>query len=139
MIILDTNVLSELIKPVADEKVLLWLDRQQAGLVASTSISLLEMRSGATILPDGRRKSHLLSLIDGLFAELFDDQLLSFDAKAAVAFSEIVARRRELGRPVGTMDCMIAAIAHTSGASVATRDVDDFADCGVPLINPWDA
>lgn len=139
MIILDTNVLSELIKPAASEAVVAWLDQQQPGQVVTTAISLLEMRSGATILPDGKRRRELLALIDALFDELFGEDLLPFDAPAAVAFSELVVHRRRLGRPIGTMDAMIASIAQVRGATVATRDLADFTDCGFPLINPWGA
>jgi predicted nucleic acid-binding protein len=137
VIVLDTNVLSELIKPTPNDVVTAWLDRQPRSELASTAISLLEMRTGATILPDGRRRAQLLVLIDQLFAQMFGSDLLPFDGQAALAFSEIVAERRRAGRPIGTMDAMIAAVARTRKAAVATRDVAGFDGCGVPLIDPW--
>lgn len=139
MIILDTNILSELIRPTPSSVVIAWLDAQPQIELASTSVSLLEMRTGATILPDGRRRDELVALIDSLFDQMFGDDLLRFDRAAAVAFSEIVVQRRRAGRPIGTMDAMIVAIARSRDAVVATRDVDDFSGCEVPLINPWDA
>lgn len=139
MIILDTNVISELIKPAPDKVVIQWLNSQPQSKLASTAMSLLEMRTAATVLPSGRRRDELLELIDHLFERLFGDSLLAFDIHAAIAFSEIVAQRRRAGRPIGTMDAMIAAIARAKGATVATRDINDFSGCDVPLINPWDA
>lgn len=138
MIILDTNVLSELVRPEPSKSVVTWLNSQPQSQLASTAMSLLEMRTGATVLPHGRRRDELLALVDGLFDQLFDE-LLVFDSAAAVAFSEIVAQRRRSGRPIGTIDAMIASVARVRGATVATRDTNDFSDCGVPLINPWNA
>lgn len=139
MIILDTNVLSELIKPAPSKVVAGWLNAQPQSQLAATAMSLLEMRTGATVLAEGRRRVELLGLIDRLFDQMFGDSLLVFDAKAAIAFSEIVAQRRSAGRPIGTMDAMIAAVARTKEATVATRDIDGFSGIAVPLINPWDA
>lgn len=136
MIILDTNVLSELTKPVSDSKVLAWLDSRDRGELATTAITKAEMLSGAMALEDGSRKRRIIELIAAALAP-FQESILAFDADAAALFAELTTRRRRLGRPVGVMDAQIAAIALSNSAGIATRDIDGFSGLGIDLINPW--
>lgn len=138
MIILDTNVLSEFIKPRSEPHVLAWLDAQLPADLAVTAITEAEMRAGAAVLEDGKRKQHLGELIDAALAP-FRSTILPFDSESARTFSAIVAARRQAGRRIRTMDAQIAAIAAVYGASLATRDVADFSGIGLDLIDPWAA
>ncbi len=137
MIILDTNVLSELIRSTPAPAVLHWFATQPAGVFHVTSISVAEMLFGVERLPDGRRKTALAEQIGAMFAEDFRGRILSFDASAAPSYAAMVSRRERMGRPLAVQDGMIAAIAQVHGAEIATRD-GDFAACGVSLINPWE-
>ena len=137
MTIVDTNVISELMRPEPDLRVAAWTQLQPYGELFTTSITEGELRYGIAILPAGRRRRHLTSIADEFFHATFTGRVLAFDRAAAAAFSEIGAQRREAGNPIGSLDCQIAAIARTHGATVATRDTDDFQDCGVSVINPW--
>lgn len=139
MIVLDTNVLSELIRPVASDRVVAWLDAQIPDEVVTTAISKAEMLVGIAILDEGKRRDQLSALVSQLFAGRFDETLLTFDAMAAKHFADIVAQRRKAGQPIGTMDAQIASIARARGASIATRDIDDFSAIDLSLINPWEA
>lgn len=136
MIILDTNVLSELIRPISDGNVLTWLDSRDRNALAITAITKAEMLSGAAALEDGARKRHLIELIRVALAP-FKDATLPFDGNAAERFADVVTARQRIGRPIGTMDAQIAAIALAKGATVATRDTSGFADLGIDLIDPW--
>lgn len=138
MIILDTNVLSEALRPVPDAQVLGWLSAQWRSALFTTTITRAEILLGIQILPAGQRKDGLWQAAQGILNQDFAGQVLSFDADAADAFAGICASRRTAGRPISQFDAMIAAIARSRGASLATRNVKDFADCGVALINPWE-
>ena len=137
MIILDTNVVSELMRPSPSVSVLNWVSRQAASNLYLTTVSEAELRYGVEILPAGRRRERLLTEIDGMLREDFAGRILPFDSHAARAYAVIGASRRAAGHPIGHADCQIAAIARAVGASVATRDLSDFEDCGVDLIDPW--
>lgn len=137
MIILDTNVLSELIKPSVNQRVVAWLNSQAIADLAITAITKAEMLSGVTVLEAGRRKLHLLSLIEAVLAP-FEVSMLAFDSRSAEHFADIIAIRKRIGRPIGQMDAQIASIALQRGAAVATRDIFDFEKIGLELINPWD-
>ena len=137
MIVLDTNVVSELMLPSPSVRVLEWVVQQSAPSLFLTTVSEAELRYGAEILPTGRRKDRLLVAIDGMLREDFAERILPFDSNAARTYAVIGASRRAAGHPINHADCQIAAIARSIGASVATRDVSDFKDCGVKLINPW--
>lgn len=139
MIVLDTNVLSELIRPIASDRVVAWLDAQAPDAVVTTAISKAEMLVGITILDDGKRRDQLSALVLRLFAGRFDETLLNFDAAAATHFADIVAQRRKAGLPIGTMDAQIASIARAQAATIATRDVSDFSAIGLSIVNPWEA
>ncbi len=137
MIVLDTNVISEVFNPVPSPIVLAWLQQQSEGVVFTTAITRGEMLFGAHILPHGRRKDVLLSGLLRIFQERFPNRVLPYDNDAADAHAEIAARRRAQGRPSSRADLMIAGIVRAHGATLATRNVRDFDDCGIPLVDPW--
>lgn len=139
MIILDTNVLSEVLRPAPDAQVLRWLGAQWRSALFTTTLTRAEILSGIQILPAGQRKEGLWHAAQAILDQDFAGQVLSFDADAADAFAEIVAGRRAAGRPISQLDAMIAGVARSRGASLATRNVKDFTDCGIALINPWGA
>lgn len=136
MIVLDTNVLSEEMKPAPEPAVHNWLLRQNPLDLFTTAVTEAEILYGVTILPDGKRKRDLDSAAQRVLA-LFAGRILPFDTAAAREFAQMVTDRRRTGRPIEDFDAQIAAIARSRGMSVATRDVDDFSDTGVPLIDPW--
>ena len=135
-IILDTNVISEEMKPTPDPVMHRWLQRQPLATIYTTAVSLAELMQGIAVLPDGRRKQDLQVAARRVLG-LLPQRILPFDETAAVEFAEIVAERRRLGVPMGTMDAQIAGIARSRGMAVATRDAGDFANSGVTIINPW--
>lgn len=139
MIVLDTNVVSELMKPHPSERVESWVAAQARDRLFATTITQAEILYGGMLLPAGRRRAELMAKTKILFEERLSGQLLVFDSDAARHFAEIAAERRRTGRPIGAMDAQIAGIARSRGAMIATRDVQDFADCGIELINPWSA
>ena len=139
MIVLDTNVVSELLLVQPNPLVLQWIEKQSPPSIHTTVVTEAELRLGAAILPAGKRKIHLAKLIEDTLREDFPERILSFDSAAAALYADICARRRSLGRPVSPFDAQIAAICSVHGATVATRNVADFADIGLKLINPWSA
>lgn len=139
MIVLDTNVLSELMRPTPSEAVLRWFAGHSAATLFTTTITQAEILYGLALLPEGRRRSDLLMAAEQMFAEDFAGRVLPFDSMAAKAFAPIAAGRRQQGRPTGAFDAQIAAVAAARGAALATRNVADFLDCGLPIINPWES
>jgi predicted nucleic acid-binding protein len=138
MIVLDTNVLSELMRPEPSAAVIRWMSDQPLATLHVTSLSYAEILFGIDLLPEGKRRRHLAEQAATMFAEDFGGRVLSFDLAAAPAYATIAGQRRRAGQALGAVDGMIAAIAHTHGAAIATRD-SDLAGCGVPLVNPWQA
>lgn len=136
-ILLDTNVISELMRATPAQRVLDWFAGRDSAALHLSAISEAELRTGARILPAGRRRDLLLAQIDAMVEEDFAGRLLSFDSAAAKAYAEIAAERRAAGRPITEADCQIAAIARALGAAVATRNVRDFEGCGIDVIDPW--
>jgi predicted nucleic acid-binding protein len=136
MIILDTNVLSELMRPKPDETVSRWVSQQSISSLFITTITQAEILYGLALLPSGRRRSILEKTVEQMFAEDFNQRVLSFDTSAARAYAKIATKRRAAGRPIDQSDAQIAAIVLTYGATVATRNVSDFEDCGVAILNP---
>ena len=137
MVLIDTNVISELMRPDPSPVVLAWFGRQDAMALHLSAVSEAEVRRGAAILPDGKRRDRLIAEIDGMILEDFAGRVLPFESAAAVAFAAIFADRRSAGRPISFPDCQIAAIARSHGAAIATRNVADFEGCGVEVIDPW--
>lgn len=138
MIILDTNVVSEPMKPEGDRRVRDWLDDQLAETLYLTSISLSELLLGVEVLPDEKRKEGLASALTELLTELFGPRILPFDQQAATAYAARVSRARASGRAISMADGQIAAIAAVHGFTVATRDTAPFTAAGVPVVNPWE-
>ncbi|MGF6257010.1 type II toxin-antitoxin system VapC family toxin [Ensifer sp. LBL] len=137
MIILDTNVVSEAMKPAPDLAVRTWLNDQVAETLYLSSVTLAELLFGIAALPEGRRKKALAETLDGLL-ELFGDRVLPFDAACARHYADLAARARAAGKGLPTPDGYIAAIAASKGFAIATRDTSPFEAAGVPVVNPWD-
>jgi predicted nucleic acid-binding protein len=137
MNILDTNVVSELMRPEPSETVERWVSIQPAESLYITSITQAEILHGILLLPKGKRRLLLEQAADGMFAEDFGERILPFGAESARLYAQIAAGRRRAGRPISHFDAQIAAIARLHGATLSTRNVDDFTDCGVTLVNPW--
>ena len=138
-LLLDTNVVSELMRISPSIAVLKWATDQSEDQVYFSSIGEAELRYGAAILPIGRRKVTLMADIERMLANAFPNRILPFDSDAARAYSNLVAERRKVGRSVSQMDCQIAAIAHARNLIVATRNVSDFEGLDVEVVNPWTA
>lgn len=138
MILLDTNVLSEFMRPAPDARVVSWLDGQAAEDIWVSAITRAEIELGVNLLTDGQRKAGLLSAARIMFTEDFAGRCLSFDDEAAIHYGQLVAGRSRLGRPISVEDAQIAAIALTHGLTLATRNVRDFeAIDGLTVIDPW--
>ncbi len=137
MIILDTNVVSEPLKPSPAPAVLEWLDRQVPETLYLTTINLAELLTGIEVLPQGRRRNELQNALTTKVMPLFEGRILSFDKKAAEAFARINASAQTQGSPISFADGAIAAIASAQGYLLATRNVRDFKCTGVELIDPW--
>lgn len=138
MTILDTNILSELMRPNPSAKVLAWIAKQPEADLFTTSITEAEIFYGIEVLPGGKRREHLTAAAEAVFTEDFSGRVYSFDSAAARAFSKIASSRRTSGNPISHPDAQIAAIAKTRRAKVASRDVKGFEQCGVDVIDPWD-
>jgi len=137
VIILDTNVLSALMRKAPDAAVVAWLDRQPAESIWITSITLFEARLGLALLPQGRRRRTLEAALAGLLAEDLENRVLDFDAAAATEAATLAAGRQKTGRPVDMRDTQIAGIALARRATLATRNVRHFSDLKVPVADPW--
>lgn len=137
MILLDTNVISELTRPAPNPSVISWLDAQITEDVYITAVTEAELRFGVAILPAGRRRERLESEVENMLREDFERRILPFDSDAARLHAEIAASRRAMGKPISYADCQLAAIARCHGAAVATRNFGDFEHCGIDVINPW--
>jgi toxin FitB len=138
MIILDTNMLSELMRPRPAAQVFAWFSRQAATELFTTAITEGEILLGIELLAKGKRREAFLAAAEVMFAQDLGGRIVGFGSEAARAFAKIVAYRRALGRPINHADAQIAAIVQVRGAKLATRNVSDFNDCGVELVNPWD-
>ena len=138
MILLDTNVVSEAMKPAPDDTVRVWLDEQAAETLFLSSVTIAELMFGIGALPDGKRKDRLTEALDGVM-ELFADRVLPFDVGAARQYAELAVKARAAGKGFPTPDGYIAAIAASKGFAVATRDTSAFDAAGVEVIDPWKA
>ena len=136
MILLDTNVISEMMRPAPAPDVLAWLDACAYNELYVSAVTRAEILLGIELLPPGRRRTAIAETAERLFTT-FTTPILPFDAEAAAVFATIASDRRRAGRPMDVLDAQIAAIARCHNAALATRDLADFAHCGVRLINPW--
>lgn len=139
LLLLDTNVVSELIRPYPEQRVLDWFGAQGYDTMAVSVITVMEIRFGIVVLPDGRRRAELDDKFDRFLMLAFTRRVLPFDGTAADACADIRALRKRAGRPIATEDAMIAGVARAHDAGVATRDVGGFAGCGLTVVNPWQA
>jgi predicted nucleic acid-binding protein len=139
VIVLDTNVLSELIRPAPSELVVSWVDAQDTSELAITALTAAELRVGVALLPDGRRKRDLGQRIEATIAEAFAGFVIAFDADSSGYYAEIVAARNRAGRPISAFDAQIAAVCRLHEATLATRNTADFAGTGVTVVDPWTA
>jgi predicted nucleic acid-binding protein len=137
MIVLDTNVLSETLRPLPSPKVLEWMRSEPVSALFTTAITEAELLYGIALLPSGRRRQSLEAVVELILSEDLAGRILPFDSAAAREFADIAARRRLAGRPISDADARIAAIARSRGAALATRNVADFAGCEVQIIDPW--
>jgi predicted nucleic acid-binding protein len=138
MVILDTNVVTELMKPAAEPAVIAWMNRQEASGLFLTTVSIGEILYGIRILPQGKRRLQLEQGFEAILSDAFTGRVLAFDEGAARHYGDVMGRRRELGRPLGVPDGQIASIARSNRYAVATRNVRDFVECGVEIINPFE-
>ena len=136
-IIADTNVASEIAGPRPHPAVRAWWRRQVVLEMFTTAVTEAELRYGLAIMPTGRRRDELVLQAEYLLEGYFENRILPFDSAATRIYADIRSHRRAIGRPIEHPDAQIAAIARSQGMSVATRNVNDFTDCGVELINPW--
>ena len=136
-VLLDTNVVSELMRKARDPDVADWVAGLPLEDLFFSAVGEAELRYGAAILPAGRRRDTLLADIEGMLREAFGNRVLPFDRAAAREYADIAASRRAVGRRVAPADCQIAAIARSRGMAVATRNVRDFDGIGVGIVNPW--
>ena len=138
MLLLDTNMLSAMMSVAPVRNVADWIVDQPSEALYTAAVCQAEILSGIAVLPEGRRRADLAEAARAMFAEDFQGRVLPFDGEAAAAYAEMFAVRRKAGRPAGTIDLMLAAIARARGASVITRNVADFEGVGLTIINPWD-
>jgi len=137
MIILDTNVLSALMKQTPDREVITWLDKQPRTSVWTSSVTILEIRFGLQVMPLGRRRRALMQAFEIVLADKIEGRIASFDAAAAQLAADLMVLRHQQGRPGDLRDTMIAGIAMARKAKLATRNTSHFRNLNVPVINPW--
>lgn len=137
MIVLDTNIISELLLPVPEAAVVDWLVAQPRAAIFTTAITEAEILYGLRLLPDGRRRRELEAAILPIFVQDLAGHVLPFDREAAEIYGSIATERRKAGRPISQFDAQIASIALSRGAALATRNVSDFKGVGLAIINPW--
>lgn len=137
MIVLDTNVVSELFRPTPDERVSQWLNSCARSSLFTTAITRSELFYGVELLPPGKRKTALITAVVETFDYDMVGHVLAFDDDAADHYASIAAARKKAGKPISQFDAMIVAIARSRGAALATRNLKDFVDCGVTVIDPW--
>ena len=138
MIILDTNVISELMRPAPDERVKQWMGNQKSIRLGVSTITIAEIQRGLLRLPDGKRKTSLQDSFQNFMKGAFCGRIFTFDDNAAYAFGELAAKTENAGLNSDVVDLMIAAICKSLNAAIATRNVRDFKGCDMTIINPWD-
>ena len=137
MILLDTDVLSALMRAEPAMAVMKWLDRQPESSIWTTSITVMEIRYGLQIMPMGRRRQRMVEELEAVLREEIEERYAPFDVAAAQHAAALMALRKTRGRPVDLRDTMIAGIALSTRATIATRNTAHFADLSVPVVNPW--
>jgi len=137
MIVLDTNVVSELMKPSPSPIVLRWIASWDRTHFHTTSLTQAEILHGVRLLPSGRRRRAIEAAAEAMFKEDFVGRILAFDSDAARSYADLVSEQRRRGRPISQFDAQIAAIARTAGATLATHNVKGFEHCGIGIVDPW--
>jgi predicted nucleic acid-binding protein len=137
VIVLDTNVISELMRAEPDAGMLSWMERQAMAGLFTTTLTQAEIFYGLALLPEGRRRETLVAAAQPMFDVDLAGRVLPFDIDAALAYPVIAAGRRQSGQPISQIDAQIAAIVRSRGARLATRNVRDFENCGIGLVDPW--
>ncbi|MEE3716384.1 type II toxin-antitoxin system VapC family toxin [Tumidithrix elongata RA019] len=137
MIILDTNVLSEFMRGLPDPVVMAWVAQQETSELFVTTITQAEMYYGLALLPVGKRRTNLERAVRQVFEQDFQQRILQFDSAAAMEYGNLAAWRRQNGKPISQADAQIAAITSSQKAILATRNISDFCDCQLTLVNPW--
>jgi predicted nucleic acid-binding protein len=137
MIILDTNVLSEFMRAVPNPAVMNWIAQQVSSEIFVTTITQAEMYYGLALLPMGKRRSDMERAVQQMFEQDFLERILSFDSAAALEYAKLASLRRQIGKPIAQADAQIAAIALSKNAILATRNIADFSDIQLNLVNPW--
>ena len=138
MILIDTNIISEMMKPAPNANVLDWIDQQEVAKLFISTITLAEISYGLNVLPTGKRRESLEFAFNKAILEAFTGRILSFEESAAYHYGKIMGHRKKLGKPLGVPDGQIAAIALVNNAVLATRNTRDFLRCGIKLINPFE-
>jgi predicted nucleic acid-binding protein len=138
MIVLDTNVISALMRKEPEKPVVKWLDGQPAASVWITAITVMEIRFGLQTMPKGRRQDALIGAFEMMLKSMIEGRIASFDAEAGMQAAELMAQRKRKGRPAEVRDTMIAGIVLANRATLATRNTQHFEDLALPVINPWE-
>jgi predicted nucleic acid-binding protein len=138
VIVLDTNVVSELARPRPASEVIDWVDAQDSAGLVITAMTAGEIRAGVALLPSGRRRRQIAERMEALITETFAGYVLAFDIDSTEHYANVVAMRTSAGRPISGFDAQIAAVCVRHGATLATRNVDDFDGLELDVINPWD-
>ena len=138
MILLDTNVVSEVMRPKPSENVLYWLNQQHSGSLFISSITIAEICYGLRVLPNGQRRQQLEERFEAFVAQGFSGSILNFDESAARAYAELMGQRKEKGCSMNLPDGQIAAVAQVNHLTLATRNIRDFIMCSIELINPFE-
>lgn len=139
MIVLDTNVVSEVVRPSPSPNVVEWLNTQESSDLYVTAITLGEISYGVEVLPEGDRRTSLSRALNRFVDQAFRDRVLDFDRESAREYGQVMANRRKLGRPLSAPDGQIAAITRRQQFQLATRNLKDFEECGIGLVNPFEA
>ena len=137
MLVVDTNVLSELMRPKPNPAITAWVAARATSTIHLTAVSEAELRFGLAIMPPGRQRDGLAEGLERMLRTGFANRILPFDSAAASAYAEIAASRRAIGEPMPEADCRIAAIARARGMALVTRNLRDFAGAGIEVISPW--
>lgn len=139
MIVLDTNVLTEPMRPDPSERVMRWFGAQSPSDLFTTSVTVSEVLHGVRLLAAGKKRSALEAQAEAMFTRELAGRILPFGLEAARAYAALAADRRRAGKPISAFDAQIAAITRAAGATLATRNTSDFEGCGIRLVNPWTA
>ncbi len=137
LLVLDTNVISELMKPEAEPVVLAWFARHTQNQFATTAICQAEILGGLALLPEGKRRRSMLAAAQEIWDIDLEQRVFTFDSPSAEAFADVMRRRKKAARPIQFVDAAIAAICASHKSAIVTRDTDGFEACGIKVINPW--